>query len=183
MKFCIRLIFFFLIIYQPEISVSQDKEELIEIIREELEDIHLDTSLRSITLINEEFLQNMTDGGGELTGFYNEKSISKIYRSIGISNGVMITEFYYKKSKLIFIREKFNSYVYDDVTGSFDYTKINTAYSGSYYFKEGEIFNSSVKGKRNFGDENNGIQDILKKESSEAVNLISKSLNEVHESK
>jgi hypothetical protein len=183
MKFFINLFLMFLIIYQPGISVSQDKDELIEYIREELENIHLDTNLRSTTLINEEFLPDMTDGGGELTGFYDENGISKIYRSVGISNGVGITEFYYKKNKLIFVREKFNSYVFNEKTKSFDYTKINTTYSGSYYFSKDKIFNSTVKGKRNFGDNLTDIQDILKKESDEAFKRINESIKQVQDNK
>ncbi|MCB0727771.1 MAG: hypothetical protein KDD00_09930 [Ignavibacteriae bacterium] len=183
MKFFITLIFLFLIIYKPGDSVCQDKEELTDRIREELEDIHLDTNLRSITLTNEEFLPDMTDGGGELTGFYNKNGIRKIYRSIGISYGVMITEFYYKKNKLIFIREKFNSYVFDEDTKSFDYTKINTTYSGSYYFHKGKIFNSTIKGNRNFEVSSTDIQNLLNIESDEAVKLISKSIKEVRENK
>ena len=151
---------------------SQDKKALIENIKEEIELIHLDTALKSVTLQNEEFLQNMTDGGGELTGFYKGKRIYRIYRSIGISYGVGISEFYYRKNKLIFIREKFNSYVYDSISQNFDYTKLNTTYSGKFYFNNGNIIDSSVTGNRFFSDNAVGLEKILTGESDEVFNLI-----------
>lgn len=170
------MLFIFSNILFPEISSSQNNEEMIEIIRDEIEDIHLDTTLKIVTLENEEFLTNMTDGGGELTGFYKGKNIYKIYRSIGISYGVGITEFYYNKNKLIFVRDKFNSYVYDEKTKSFDYTKINNTYSGSYYFDKGKIFHSNVKGSRTFKENSSDIQITLKAESEDAFNLISRNI-------
>lgn len=151
---------------------SQDTKALIENIKEEIESIHLDTALKSVTLQNEEFLQNMTDGGGELTGFYKGKQIYRIYRSIGISYGVGLSEFYYRKNKLIFIREKFNSYVYDSLSQNFDYTKLNTTYSGKFYFSNGNLIDSIVTGNRFFSDNAAGFEKILTGESDEAFNLI-----------
>src|SRR6187399_2871529 len=97
-------------------SIAQDRDEIINDIQNKIEDIHLDTSLKSVTLQNEEFLPQMTDGGGELTGFYKGDKIYRIYQSVGISYGVYITEYYFWKNKLMFVHDKFNSYVVDDST-------------------------------------------------------------------
>lgn len=150
MKYMKLTCIMFLILNESGFVNSQDKKALIENIKEEIESIHLDTALKSVTLQNEEFLQNMTDGGGELTGFYKGNRIYRIYRSIGISYGVGISEFYYRKNKLIFIREKFNSYVYDSISQNFDYTKLNTTYSGKFYFNNGNLIDSIVTGNRFF---------------------------------
>ncbi len=173
MKLLKYIFIFFQLLQISNYIYSQDKQELIEKIKEEIESIHLDTTLKIITLQNNEFLDHMPEGGGELTGFYKGKRICRIYRSIGISHGVGISEFYYKKNKLIFVREKFNSYVYDDSLGSFDYTKLNTTYEGKYYFDKGKMIHSYIKGNRinSTGSEETEIE--LTGESNEAFKLIS----------
>lgn len=137
-----------------------------------IEDIHLDTSLKSVTLQNEEFLKNMTDGGGELTGFYKGKKVYRIYQSVGISYGVYITEYYFWKNRLMFVRDKFNSYVYNDSLGTFDYTKINTTYSGSYYFKDQKLIHQTSSGHNRFEGDSIDVEKTLLNESNEAYNFI-----------
>ena len=57
------------------VSFAQTKDEQIKLIRKKFEIVNRDTTLRKVTLENEEFLTNMTDGGGELAGFYKNKEI------------------------------------------------------------------------------------------------------------
>lgn len=114
----------------------------------------------------------MTDGGGELTGFYKDRPLSRIYRSIGISYGVGISEFYYKKNRLIFIREKFNSYVYNDSLGTADYSKVNTTYSAKYYFDNGKLIESNSSGHKITSGDNPDTEKVLLDESDEAFNFI-----------
>ncbi|HMS33395.1 MAG TPA: hypothetical protein PKC91_04845 [Ignavibacteria bacterium] len=171
---CKYILLLVILLNFSKLTFAQSKEEIIERIREEIESIHLDTALKSVTLQNEEFLENMTDGGGELTGFYKGKSINRIYRSIGISFGVGISEFYYKKNRLIFIREKFNSYVYDDSLGTADYTKLNTTYSAKHYFDNGRLIESSSTGHKITSGETQDTEKILLDESDEAFNFINK---------
>ena len=96
------------------VSFAQTKNEQIKLIRKKFEIVNRDTTLRKVNLENEEFLTNMTDGGGELTGFYKNKEIKKIYEWIGLSNGISIKEFYFESGQLIFVYEKFDSFVFDD---------------------------------------------------------------------
>ncbi len=153
-------------------SFSQNKDDIINDIRERIEDIHLDTSLKNVTLQNGEFLENMTDGGGELTGFYKGNRIYRIYQSVGISHGVYLTEFYYRKNRLIFIRDKFSSFVFKDSSGTLDYTKSTTTFSGNYYFSDQRIIYRAITGHNRL---EGGIADIEKSlidESDKAFNLI-----------
>src|SRR6187399_2214269 len=96
------------------VSFAQTKDEQIKLIRKKFEIINKDSTLRKVVLENEDFLSNMTDGGGKLTGFYKDKEIKKIYEWIGLSNGISIKEFYFDKERLIFVYEKFDSFVFDD---------------------------------------------------------------------
>src|SRR6186997_488445 len=127
-------------------SFAQTKDEQIKLIRKKFEAINKDTTLRMVTLENEAFLSNMTDGGGKLTGFYKNKEIKKIYEWIGLSNGISIKEFYFDKGQLIFVYEKFDSFVFDDKKEEFDLAKTKTVFEGRYYFRNKKIFSESIKG-------------------------------------
>lgn len=156
-------------------SYGQSKSEMIEDTNELIEIIHMDTTLKSVTLQNEEFLDNMTDGGGELTGFFKNKKIYRIYQSIGISYGVEIKEFYYRKEKLIFVREKFYSYMYDDSLKKFDYTKTETKFKGQYYFKDNKLIHYITTGHNRL-EESLEPEKVLLNESSENIRLIKQKL-------
>ena len=76
MKGNTKHIFFFLVsVLFFIVAFAQTKNEQIKSIRKKFETINRDTTLRKITLENEEFLINMPDGGGELTGYYKSKEI------------------------------------------------------------------------------------------------------------
>jgi len=143
-----HIFFFFLSIFFCIVSFAQTKDEQIKLIRKKFEIINSDSTLRKVTLENEEFLINMTDGGGELSGFYNNKEIKKIYEWIGLSNGISIKEFYFDNCQLIFVYEKFNSFVFDDKKNEFDLTKIKTIFEGRYYFNNEKLFGKLTKGNK-----------------------------------
>jgi len=140
------------------VSFAQTRDAQIKLIRKKFETINKDTTLRKVTLENEEFLTNMTDGGGELTGFYKNKEIKKIYEWIGLSNGISIKEFYFDKGQLIFVYEKFDSFVFDDKKNEFDLTKTKTVFEGRYYFSNKKLFSESTKGDKSLAarDESTG---------------------------
>lgn len=158
-------------------ATGQDKEEIIIDIKEAVEAIHLDTSLKSVTLQNQEFIQDTAVTGGELTGFFKGNKVFKIYRSLGMSGGVKITEFYYRKGKLIFVREKYNTYVYDELTKTFDYTKMNSTFNGSYYFDNDKLIEYKTKGQDRFNLENLDPEKFLLYKSDESLGYIKSKLN------
>jgi hypothetical protein len=64
-------------------------------------------SLKRIKLENEEFLEQMTDGGGELKGFYDlTGSVRKIEVTVFISHGVQEYSFYLKDENPIVIDDR-----------------------------------------------------------------------------
>src|ERR1700752_4941469 len=105
-----KIILLFLLIFSLAIY-GQAHEDIIKNIRKDFKAINTDTTLKKISLENEEFLENVPDGGGELTGFFKADSIVKITEWIGLSYGNRIREYYYKHDKLFFIFEKFESFV------------------------------------------------------------------------
>jgi hypothetical protein len=159
------------------VSFAQTKDEQIKLIRKKFEIINKDTTLKKVVLENEEFLSNMTDGGGKLTGFYKNKEIKKIYEWIGLSNGISIKEFYFDKGQLIFVYEKFDSFVFDDKKNEFDLTKTKTIFEGRYYFNNKKLFSRSSKGDKSLAARDESTEDDLIERATENLEALSKKTN------
>ncbi len=99
---------------------SQSKQDLIKEIRQEFQKINTDNNLKSRKLDGEEFLDNIPDGGAELTGYFRNDSIVKIIEWAGLSYGNRTREFYFKNQKLIFVYEKFDSFISDEKSETID---------------------------------------------------------------
>ncbi|HMK20597.1 MAG TPA: hypothetical protein VK492_20495 [Chitinophagaceae bacterium] len=130
--------------------------------------------MRKVTLENEEFLTNMTDGGGELTGFYKNKEIKKIHEWIGLSNGISIKEFYFDKGQLILVYEKFDSFVFDDKKNEFDLAKTKTVFEGRYYFSNKKIFSESTKGDKSLPTQDEKTGKGLLESADDNMRLLNK---------
>ncbi|MBD0333476.1 MAG: hypothetical protein ICV66_12565, partial [Chitinophagaceae bacterium] len=118
---------------------GQDKKNVIQQIRKEFQAINSDSSLKKVALTSEEFLEHMTDGGGELTGFYKSDQIKKIVRWVGLSNGNEIFEFYFKDDKLIFVYEQFDSFLYDEKKETLRLDTTERSFEGRYYFTNNKL--------------------------------------------
>jgi len=159
------------------VSFAQTKDEQIKLIRKKFEVINKDTTLRKVVLDNEEFLENMTDGGGKLAGFYRNKEIKKIYEWIGLSNGISIKEFYFDNGQLIFVYEKFDSFVFDAKKNEFDFTKTKTVFEGRYYFSNKKLFNKSIKGNRALSTQDESTEESLVERANENLETLNKKSN------
>lgn len=147
MKNIVKHIFLFLLsAFFFNFSFAQTRDEQIKLIRKKFEIINKDTTFNKVVLENEEFLENRADHGAELAGYYKMGEIKKIYEWIGLSNGINIKEFYFDKAQLIFVYEKFDSFVFDDKKNEFDLTKTKTIFEGRYYFSNQKLINQSTKG-------------------------------------
>jgi len=175
MKGNTKHIFFFLFsVLFFIVAFAQTKNEQIKSIRKKFETINRDTTLRKVTLENEEFLINMPDGGGELTGYYENKEIKKIYEWIGLSNGISIKEFYFDKGQLIFVFEKFDSFVFDVKKNEFDLTKTKTIFEGRYYFNNIKLFSKSTKGDKSLAAQEESTENGLIERASENLETLNK---------
>ena len=125
------------------ICFGQSTTELISTIKKEFQAINADSGYKKIVIENEDFLENMTDGGGALTGYYKGKRLRKINQWIGISTGFEITEFYYKDNKLIFIYQEFNSFIYIDSLQELDHSQATITSEKRFYFNNDKLIQFS----------------------------------------
>lgn len=153
-------------------GISQDKDVIIKNIREKFKEINDYKNYKKISFDNEEFMEHMTDGGGELNVYIKNDSVYKIYEWIGLSFGVRKVEYYYSREKLIFAyqtEEVFNHifHIADtvEIEMSMDeaYRLIKTC-ELRYYFDNDSIVEYLVKGEQFGGGYNKeeNIADILK---------------------
>jgi hypothetical protein len=136
-------------------SFSQEKDLIIKDIRAKFKEINDYNNYQKIVLDNKDLMEQMTDGGGQLTAYLKNDSICKIYEWIGLSFGVHKTEYYYWDEKLFFaycIEETFEE-IKDSIDGliGFDYTKLNTTFEGRYYFYNDSILDVKHTGNMLFG--------------------------------
>ena len=136
------------------ITFAQDKSKLIKEIREEIKSINTDTTAKKIVMDNEEFLKHVTDGGGQLTGFYKTGQLKKIVSWVGLSNGNEIFEFYFRDENVIFIHEQFNSFIYDDKKQTVRFDTTEKTFDGYYYFYNNKLINQVSTGHNRFEDDN-----------------------------
>jgi len=132
-------------------SGAQSKAIIIAAIRKDFQAINTDETLAKKTLSDEEFTENVPDGGCELTGYYKKDSIVKIVEWIGLSYGNRTREFYFKKGRLFFVYERFESFVIKDSTeGEIDHSQVTTTFEGRYYFNMDKLIGQKVSGRRTF---------------------------------
>jgi hypothetical protein len=136
--------------------------------------INKDKSLAKRTLRNEEFMTQMTDGGGELTGYFKDGQIEKITREIGLSYGIEIYDYYFNNGQLIFVYEFLNGFLYNETTSKFDYTKTKINFIGRYYFKDNKLIDSETTGHNRFEDDTLDIETTLIKEMKECLDTLKK---------
>jgi hypothetical protein len=178
MKRNTKHIFFFLLgTFFLIVSFSQTRLEQIKLIRKKFEVINKDTTLKKVVLENEKFLKDMTDGGGELSGFYKGKEIKKIYEWIGLSNGISIKEFYFHNGELIFVYEKFNSFIFDDKKNEFDHSKTKMVFEGRYYFNDRKLISKSTKGDKTLAAQDESTEKRLLERSIDNLAMLNKETN------
>ena len=100
------------------------------------------------------FLGHATDNGAELTGYFKEDTLVKIIEWIGLSNRVLQTEYFFGDGKLFFVCSKESNYAFS--TDSIDYSKLNTVFTGRYYYQNGKLFDTILNDKKR---ERSKIQD------------------------
>lgn len=144
----IKLLLVVLIV--PFLGVSQNIDETILKIRKEFQRINSNTTLKKIDLYNEEFMEYIPDGGGQITGCFENDDLVKITEWMGPSYGVIITEYYLKDGDIFFAYQKENKFkdVFD-ASGDwmhFDTSKLEIKFEGRYYFENRKLIKELNKG-------------------------------------
>jgi hypothetical protein len=170
-----RIIALFLVLFSfSTASFGQSKDEQIKVIKKEFTAINHATTLKKVKLENEEFLANMTDGGGALTGYYEAGTIRKIHQWVGLSNGFEIKEYYFKNGRLIFVYEEFNAFVYDSKKEQFDQSKTERTFEGRYYFNNQKLIDFATTGHNRFEDDSIDPEKTLLAEANDYLRLLDK---------
>jgi hypothetical protein len=137
-----NITFFLITFFFMHTAFAQSKAD----IRKEFKAINVDGSLKKVVLENEEFMEHMTDRGGSLTGYYKEDKLVKIVEWIGISNGIYITEYYFKDEQLLFVYRAFKAVVYDSKKGDVDLDETGVKFEGRYYFNNKTLIDTVTSG-------------------------------------
>jgi hypothetical protein len=140
----------------------------------EVRQINQDTALQKITLTNAAFLENTYDGGGKLTGYYKNEKIQKISRTIGLSNGINIDDYYFENGQLVFIHSLFNAFVIDDHTRELNYNKTVTNFTGRYYFRNDKLIDNESTGHSRFETNGMDVESALIAETKQNIILLKK---------
>ncbi len=141
-----------LIVSLSVIVFSQNKDAKIKHIQEKVKIINQDTTYLALTIDNEEFLEQMTDGGGQLTGYFKGKTLYKIHKRIGLSYCVLTTEYYFEDEKLIFVYEQEDVFPYIDSLATLDYTRTKTSFKARFYFKNKRLIEKKTEGEKRILD-------------------------------
>ncbi|MEQ9168247.1 MAG: hypothetical protein RLO12_18455 [Fulvivirga sp.] len=129
-------------------------------------------SYKTVTLKNGEFLENLTDGGGTLIGYFSGKELVKIELEVGISYGKYQYDYYFKDSELYYIVETFNQYSYDVDSDTWDYSKLEQNFRGDYVFQPD--FDYETLGHNRFEDDTLDPEKVLKEEALEYSEILKK---------
>jgi len=114
---------------------GKEKDSVIKNIKNLYKQINSGSTLKTVKLENKQFLPQMTDGGGFLTGYFKGEQLLKIHVWVGLSYGVRQLEYYFNNNgQLFFVYETEEDYPDKNNNGSLDYTKLYLAFEGRCYF-------------------------------------------------
>ncbi|MBK9193596.1 MAG: hypothetical protein IPO17_01130 [Flavobacteriales bacterium] len=103
------------------------------------------------TLENEEFLEQMTDGGGELTGLTRNGQLVTMTERVGLSSCVTIAEYYFENTELVFVSVQGSEFAYVDSTASFDPGVQDLTMQAMFYYHNDHVLEVDLKGSTRCG--------------------------------
>jgi len=133
------------------LTFAQTNNNKINEIRKAVAQINKDSDYSIRKLENEEFLEHMTDNGGQLTGYFKRGQLVKIIEWIGLSSCVNITEYYLQENKLVFAYTKGSESPYIDSLEAFDHSKLIKTMECRFYFDNDKIIKTILTGATRCG--------------------------------
>lgn len=144
---------------------SQGLVEKYPEIQQEKTKVDQNDSLLTLSIENEAFLETMTDGGGELKGFYDKNgNIKKIEVRIYLSNGIQSYDFYLANEQPIVIIDQFKHFVWEEELNEFDYSQSKIGFKGTYIFENNQLIDQISLGHNRFEDDQIDIEETFMKE-------------------
>ena len=177
MNYLITIFFF---IFLHTVSSGQDISNKYPGLIQRVAKINQDSSMEKVVMINEEFMPQMTDGGGELVGYFIKGQIQRITRKIGLSYGIETYDYYFEKGALIFIYETLDGFLYLDSLNSADYTKTETNFIGRYYFRNKKLIDNETTGHNRFENDDLDMEKTLLTEVNECLNKVLRQRNQLN---
>jgi hypothetical protein len=131
-------------------TYGQSKDAVIKNIRVLFRSINSDSTLKTIELSEEEFLdvsEGGTDGGATLKGYFKGDSLVKMHLWVGLSLCVRQYDYYFAGGRPFFIYETEEDFPIDS-SGPVDRTKLKLAFEGRYYLDHGKVIDIKTKGEK-----------------------------------
>ena len=141
-----KYIFILTLLISTTFLFGQNEEE-IKAINKVVELINKDSTYIKKVLDNDQWLENGTDNGSELTSYFKNGQVVKIIEWVGLSNYISIYEYYLYNNSLIFVYGQEKAFKYDNKTDSFDYNIQNVISENRYYFNNEKLINSEFSGE------------------------------------
>jgi hypothetical protein len=134
--------------------------------------VNSDTHLKKVVLENEEFLDQTTDDGASLTGYFAGDSLVKIIFWIGLSYGIQQTDYYYDNNALVFcyVTERHFRLTKTDL----DHTKTDIVFEGRYYYNNSSLLEKKTTGS-GFWDKEN--EKVIIPDSKEYFKRVTQKMN------
>ncbi len=132
---------------------DSSKIALIKNIQNLVQKIDQQNFTDSIELQNEDFMENVTDGGGSLTGYFNNGRLVKMKVRAGLSWGVTQDIYYFKDEKLLYVLETEDGFHIDST--EIDHSKFDAHFEGNFYFDNNKMFDQVTLGHNRFEDDAN----------------------------
>jgi hypothetical protein len=144
----------FMVSFATTSHAQTHKDSVLTAIRATFQQTNRDKTLRVIHLDEDDFTDENTDNGGELSGYFKVDTLTKIVLEVGLSYAMMRWEYYFDKGQIIFIYETEKDYPEDSTTLNLINDKIILAFEGRYYYDNGALINTIFKGKKRFVENN-----------------------------
>ncbi|MEO7210541.1 MAG: hypothetical protein ABIY35_06330 [Chitinophagaceae bacterium] len=132
-------------------TFAQADSIVIKKIRKTVEQINKDCGYTIKILDNEEFMGQITDGGGQVTGYFKKGQLVKIDEFIGLSSCVNTTTYYLKDNKLIFVYTQGKEFQYVDSIATFNSSIQTVTMECRFYFENDKMIESIFKGATRCG--------------------------------
>ena len=139
--FTLMLLFFWLHTFaQTDSSIINKIDKTVKRINDHI------GSYTTKTLDEEEFTEIVTDGGGQVTGYFKNRQLVKMEEFIGLSICINLTTYYLKDNKLIFtyMQGKMFDLLNDD-------NPPTVTMECSFYFDNDKMIKSILKGETGCG--------------------------------
>jgi hypothetical protein len=151
---------------------AQGFEDRHKTVFEKLEQIDAYNEYQIITLENEEFLDQMGDGGAALSGYYHHGDLVKMQLKQYKSNGISTFLYYFSEGVLFYINEQFQQFAYDQMANEYDHSKIDGFFDGKYLFQHTKLVDLETLGHNRFEDDALDPETILLEEARKYKKLL-----------